>query len=420
MALTIPRKRVLLCAYACEPDCGSEPGVGWGAVTGLAPYHDLIVVTRTNNREKIEAARLLLDSKFNSVQFYYYDLPFLLQRLKRGRWGIYWYYYLWQRGAANWLKRKVLPTEKVDVALHATFAVCWLPSLVARLGVPYVLGPVGGGERVPPACLLDATARFRVGQRVRVMAQNTVERWPSTRNTLRSARVILCSTSETQAWLGQHHYHNTSLFPPGWFNVPTVPELKVPPVLDRFVFISVGRLLELKGFALGLYAFARALPRLNGARYWIVGAGPQRQELERIVTQLGICEQVNWVGWRSRDETLMAMAQSHVLVHPSLHDSASWVCLEALALGKPVLALNAGAAKHQISAACGYLVEPVSRMGIVHALADAMVELANNQHLYQLKSDAAHTRFRTELCADIKVPLLARLLSRVAAGQRAA
>lgn len=415
MALTIPRKRVLVCAYACEPDSGSEPGVGWGAVSGLARFHDVLVITRANNREKIEAAQSTFGTCVNPVQFVYYDLPDLLQWLKHGPWGVYWYYYLWQWGAVRCLKRSVLPTHPVEVALHASFATCWLPSLVARLSVPYVLGPVGGGERVPAALLLNSSFRFCMAQWRRVVAQNILVRWPSTRNTLRSARLILCATSETQAWLSQRGYENTRLFPPGWFNEPDVPAQQPS---GMFVFISVGRLLDWKGFALGLRAFAQALPRLKGAQYWIAGSGPQRPELERLVTQLGITAHVHWLGWRSRHETLASMAQCHVLVHPSLHDSASWVCLEALALGKPVVTFNAGAAKHQVSADSGYLVAPDGQENVITSMADAMTALANNAHMYLMKSRAAQARFRFELCADVKVPVLARLLSDVAAGQR--
>jgi glycosyltransferase involved in cell wall biosynthesis len=89
-----------------------------------------------------------------------------------------------------------------------------------------------------------------------------------------------------------------------------------------------------------------------------------------------------------------------------------------LALGKPVVTLNAGAAMHQVSADSGYLVAPDGQENVITSMADAMTALANNAHMYLMKSRAAQARFRSEFCADVKVPVLARLLSDMAAEQR--
>ncbi|MGB8801257.1 MAG: hypothetical protein WCC97_11250, partial [Candidatus Acidiferrales bacterium] len=48
--------KILLSAYACEPDKGSEPGVGWNHVKQAARFHDVWVLTRSNNRASIERA----------------------------------------------------------------------------------------------------------------------------------------------------------------------------------------------------------------------------------------------------------------------------------------------------------------------------------------------------------------------------
>ena len=48
--------KILLSAYACEPNKGSEPGVGWHWALELGYLgHDVWVLTRANNRPAIEA-----------------------------------------------------------------------------------------------------------------------------------------------------------------------------------------------------------------------------------------------------------------------------------------------------------------------------------------------------------------------------
>ena len=65
--------KIFISAYACEPQKGSEPGIGWNVVNELAKYHEVHVLTRSNNREAIEAA--LIGRNEAVPVFHYYDLP---------------------------------------------------------------------------------------------------------------------------------------------------------------------------------------------------------------------------------------------------------------------------------------------------------------------------------------------------------
>ena len=47
--------KILLSAYACEPNKGSEPEVGWRWATELLKFNnEVYVITRLNNKENIE------------------------------------------------------------------------------------------------------------------------------------------------------------------------------------------------------------------------------------------------------------------------------------------------------------------------------------------------------------------------------
>ena len=62
--------RVLLSAFACAPNRGSEPGVGWNWALALAKNNDVTVLTREENRREIEAYK-----KENDILFKYSVLP---------------------------------------------------------------------------------------------------------------------------------------------------------------------------------------------------------------------------------------------------------------------------------------------------------------------------------------------------------
>ena len=86
--------KVLLSAYACEPDKGSEPAVGWNWVRQVSRFHEVWVITRANNRKPIEKA--LAKNPLPNAHFIYFDLPHWARFWKRGQRGAHLYYYLWQ------------------------------------------------------------------------------------------------------------------------------------------------------------------------------------------------------------------------------------------------------------------------------------------------------------------------------------
>ena len=74
------RIRVLMSAYACEPNKGSEPGVGWNWAIQMANWNEVYVITRSNNKDVIEA--YLKRNPVEHLHFYYHDCSALKRKLK--------------------------------------------------------------------------------------------------------------------------------------------------------------------------------------------------------------------------------------------------------------------------------------------------------------------------------------------------
>ena len=135
--------QILLSAYACEPDRGSEPAVGWSWAVELARSgHQVWVLTRAGNRAAIERR------PSSNVNFIYYDLPRWMQMWRTGFAGKRLYYVLWQWFAARHI-RKLFPEMPFDVVQHVTYVSVRYPSFMGSLGIPFYFGPVSGGEKVP-------------------------------------------------------------------------------------------------------------------------------------------------------------------------------------------------------------------------------------------------------------------------------
>src|SRR5437588_12958155 len=93
------RLKVLISAYACEPDKGSEPEVGWQWALQMARFHDITVLTRANNRAVIESELEKLQGQRPLPTFVYHDRGALMLQVKSSFKAIHLYYLLWQRSA---------------------------------------------------------------------------------------------------------------------------------------------------------------------------------------------------------------------------------------------------------------------------------------------------------------------------------
>ena len=144
-------------------------------------------------------------------------------------------------------------------------------------------------------------------------------------------------------------------------------------------FISMGRLLHWKGYHLGIQAFAKA--NLSDAEYWLVGDGPELKNLQQLAQDCGVAHQVKFWGRLPREDTLERLGKSHVLIHPSLHDSGGWVCIEAMASGRPVICLNLGGPAIQVTDETGFKIDARNPKQSIEDMAIAMQKLAQNPAL---------------------------------------
>src|SRR5262245_41888500 len=106
------------------------------------------------------------------------------------------HYALWQCGA-YWLARRLCRDVQFDVVHHLTYGVFRHPSFLAFLGVPFVFGPVGGGETAPPALRKTFPIRAHFADIVRDIANRAVRFDPLMGAVFRRSALTLCKTAET-------------------------------------------------------------------------------------------------------------------------------------------------------------------------------------------------------------------------------
>ncbi len=106
---------------------------------------------------------------------------------------------------------------------------------------------------------------------------------------------------------------------------------------DRPVFVTAGRLVEMKDHRNLLHAMSLYLRRRDG-RLLILGIGPMRAELERLAISLGVMEHVGFLGFVQNPLPYMRRADAFVL--SSRSEGFGNVLVEAMGCGTPVLATD--------------------------------------------------------------------------------
>lgn len=120
---------------------------------------------------------------------------------------------------------------------------------------------------------------------------------------------------------------------------PAPPPLTVEPTpLPAGTFVFVGRLTEQKALPVAL----AAIQAVEGARLVVVGDGPERTRLTRLVGELGTADRVTFTGPLPRDEVLRLLAGARAAVLSSAWENLPHAAVEALAVGTPVVSTSVG------------------------------------------------------------------------------
>lgn len=179
------------------------------------------------------------------------------------------------------------------------------------------------------------------------------------------------------------------------------------PVVSRRL-ISVARLNAQKGLPLLIEAIAR-LHDLPAFRVDIIGDGDQRAAIQARIAALGIGGRVRLLGWCSPQRVLREVSGARAFVLPSFAEGLPVGIMEAMALGRPVIASAIAGIPELVDAQTGWLVPA----GSVDALADAMrAALDASPDTLRAMGTVGRERVQARHSAATNAATLATLLAR--------
>jgi glycosyltransferase involved in cell wall biosynthesis len=193
---------------------------------------------------------------------------------------------------------------------------------------------------------------------------------------MNAADRVIAISSDTRGRAERHYRVRRPIAVVNYAFLPPEGGVSVPPLApDRYHLISVGRLIERKGFPY----LIRALPLLPpDVHLLLLGDGPLDAELRRLAAELGVADRITFLGYRSTEEIHGWLRRADCYVLSSLHEGLGIVVQEAMYAGLPVVATDEGGQVDLIrTGRNGLLVKP----GSAEQLAGAIDQLYRDREL---------------------------------------
>jgi glycosyltransferase involved in cell wall biosynthesis len=390
--------KILLSAFSCGPGLGSEPGAGWNIALETARLgHEVVVLTPT--AFQVEIQREAVAGKLPANLRFDFYMPTWLKRIQDAGSSLTWHFVslLWQFCALFYARARYKHAN-FDLVHHVSYAGIRYPTLLTRLGLPTVIGPLGGGETAPMRLRKAFPWKAWFSELLRDFHTWTLRFDPITRFAFRDAKLIFLRTEESMVAVPQRYRdkvhidlglgiaeillanHRMANRKPG----------------ESFQLLYAGRLLWWKGVHLAIRALSDARDLGVDAKLTIIGDGPARSDLQTLARRLGVSDHVVWRGKLSRAELLAVYPRHHAFLFPSLHEAGGTVILEAWAYGLPVICLSLGGPGRMVNSSCGRVISVANRGedACAKMLASEIVALSENEDLWLALSRGAVARAR--------------------------
>ena len=288
--------------------------------------------------------------------------------------------------------RRLIPKHGINLVHQPIPVSPKMPSLIAGLGVPVIIGPMNGGMDYPPA--------FR--RQESIFTQNFVRIGRSLSNLVnlfvpgkRRARILLVANPRTKLALPHCPKAEVLELPENgvdlkiWAQENETKDFQ-PPASAKFIF--AGRLVDWKRLDLVLDALAS----VEGAELEVIGDGAMHEPWEAHARRLGISERVHFLGWLPQVACARRLRSSIALVLPSIYECGGAVVLEAMAAGIPAIATAWGGPMDYLNEECGILIEPISPEAMVKGFSEGMRKLMDDRELAARMGAAGRRRVEAE------------------------
>lgn len=336
---------ILINAYACSPNMGSEPGMAWNWCINLAKYCKLYIITEGEFRDKIESTLPTLPQKDN-LHFYYNPVSDSVRKMcwNQGDWRFYYYYDKWQKSTLK-IAKKIISQTHIDIIHQLNMVGFREPGYLWKIKeIPFVWGPIAGIGSIPISFMKDSGIKFKLFYLIKNSITNIQLKYsPKVISALKKADLLITATPESGEIIKKIHNKNSiQINETGCNTNATNVNIIVKKDEDYFDILWVGRFIYTKQLKLALDVI-KEIKHLKNIRFHIVGQAFKEEDTQiykNYAKALGIDKICLWYGQIPNGEVLDLMKKSHIFFFTSIFEATSTVILEAIQNRLPIVCFD--------------------------------------------------------------------------------
>lgn len=391
-------QRVLLVAPTVDPDDVGEAWVAFQWASLLSERHEVTLLTY-RKRGKASAAGHLPRARV--VEWLE---PPLLGRAERLNSLLKPGYFAFAARARSWVRAALARGETFDVAHQPVPVAMRYPSPLTGLGIPYVMGPVGGGLESPATFEAEDTAPWWVGLRRLDGWRLRHDRW--LRRTYEEAACVLGIApyvGDSLAGLALQRLEYLS--ETGLLDLPDLQPVETHDGPVRLLF--VGRAIRTKGLRDAVAAMAHL--RHLDVHLDVVGDGFDLPACVELARSSGVSDRVTFHGGLPRSAVDTFYRAADVFVFPSYREPGGNVVFEAMSYALPLVVSGRGGPGAAVDDECAVRLPVVDPDQYARAIADAVAGLVTDPARRRAMGAAARLRVREVGLWVAKVEQVGRL-----------
>jgi glycosyltransferase involved in cell wall biosynthesis len=395
--------KLLLIVPTCDGQDVGEAWVAYQWVRRLAERHDVTLITY-HKRGKLPAS-----AQLQGVRVVEWTEPAILGRAERLNSMLKPGYVSFYLKARHWIRRALAKGERFDLAHQLAPVAMRYPSPMAGLGIPYLIGPVGGSLDAPSGFDSESdTAPWYVG--LRRLDKLRIRFDPLLRRTYEDAACVIGIAPYVGDLLeGSSIQRLEFLSETGISCMPDFVDRSTREGPIKLLF--VGRVIRTKGVQDAI----RAMAQLNDlpVTFDVVGDGFDRLECERLASEIRADGRVTFHGRKAREEVDAFYRDADIFVFPSYREAGGNAVFEAMAWGLPLIVSDRGGPGAAVDETSGIRIQPINPEHFAQEIAGAIRCLVTDRALRLSLGNGARARVAKTALWDQKVDTMGLLYRKI-------
>lgn len=381
---------VLVNAYACAPNMGSEPGMAWNWIINLAKYCKLYVITEGEWKNEIESTLLTSEIKDN-VQFYYLPVSDEIRQMcwNQGDWRFYYHYRRWQKKAYK-QALEIIKNHPIDILHQLNMIGFREPGYLWKIKtIPFVWGPIDAKEGFPVLYLKNASFKIKLFIKIKNrITQLQLLGSYRVKQAIKNANEVFSASSNTKATLSKYFNRESILLNETGCYVSDVKNVKFSNQNETLNLLWVGKFDFRKQLELALLVIEK-LKHLDIIIH-IVGKNDDEEGIyfQKVAFDLGISDKCKWYGLIPHQKVQELMQFCDLFFFTSVAEGTPHVVLESIGNKLPVVCFNTCGQGDVINENVGAKVELSTMEKSIEEFTSILSKFYKNRTMIRDLSDA--------------------------------